>query len=215
MNAATDPIPPDQVINFPGTVRQVTFSPDGYTAYVVHDDYTIRLDWLVADYVPPAIIVLLTIPVLVALARLWRLRRKRRVPGEPYCRKCNYQLTSFQGDKCPECGADLTGRHRVIAQPIRRSVRRFFIIVALFAAAVFGVRYYAEPLTAWTDSWLEWHSPALFRRAQANSPAVTASKTSRISSAASRCTSSRVPRPSSVSTVSGRSRRRVASVAPA
>jgi hypothetical protein len=61
-----------------------------------------------------ALAVLLT----AGLALLVRGLIGKRIGSDPHCRKCKYNLTGLEADKCPECGIPATGRN------IRRGLRR-------------------------------------------------------------------------------------------
>lgn len=60
---------------------------------------------------------------MLALAAALLLRaglRGRRIGTEPFCRKCEYQLTGLQSNRCPECGSELGDRAVVHGVPRRR-----------------------------------------------------------------------------------------------
>ncbi len=44
--------------------------------------------------------------------------RGRRIGSEPFCRKCEYQLTGIQSARCPECGTELN--ERAIVHGVRK-----------------------------------------------------------------------------------------------
>ncbi|MGD0769843.1 MAG: hypothetical protein ABSB42_16795 [Tepidisphaeraceae bacterium] len=46
--------------------------------------------------------------------------RRRRVGGDPHCRKCNYILHGLSSDRCPECGSLLSPASIVYGEPQRR-----------------------------------------------------------------------------------------------
>lgn len=98
----------------------------------------------------------------------WRKLRHPRQVGEPYCRRCNYQLTALTSDSCPECGLVLTSRHRVIG----RHVPRRRIIASLLAGSVLMLTYVVMlaagvPRHGHVSHWLDWHSPKLAELAAA------------------------------------------------
>ncbi len=59
--------------------------------------------------------------------------RGRRIGTEPFCRKCEYQLTGIQSARCPECGSELN--ERAIVHGVRK--RRWGLVAAAIALALF------------------------------------------------------------------------------
>ncbi|MCP4251326.1 MAG: hypothetical protein GY778_30185 [bacterium] len=70
----------------------------------------------------------LAISLLVGLVLLLRGLRGRRIGDAPYCRKCGYNLTGLESDRCPECGRERVGRNVVIG---RRRRRRASLIIGV------------------------------------------------------------------------------------
>ena len=109
--------------------------------------------------------------LLGVLASIWWLRRVARRPqesGHPYCRRCNYLLTKLQGDICPECGASVAGRGRIIG---RRRWPRAILAAGCLSTTVglYAAFARAAPRLVWPDRWPAWWSHTLDGVARANS----------------------------------------------
>ncbi len=63
------------------------------------------------------------IPLVLGLTLVWFGVRPRRRGTTPHCRRCNYNLTGLDSDRCPECGTPLTPKTVVIGEGRRRPVR--------------------------------------------------------------------------------------------
>lgn len=111
----------------PDGIRSAAFAPDRNSIYV-HYTTPVFDTWgfLVAHW-PEILGGALAVVSLVALLIAWRIARRRRTPGAPYCRKCNYDLTPqiarddsgrfakpSADTRCPECGVLLAR-----ARPVR------------------------------------------------------------------------------------------------
>lgn len=127
--------------------------------YIVLDDQptmiiaervpTINIWALLFYFWPEIVTVVLAIIILCALRRLWKIRRNPGVPaGEPYCRKCHYQLTACESEKCPECGEKLTMRNRRIAKkrPSRFMPSCLTLILCVGVLATMVWKHYTDPI---------------------------------------------------------------------
>lgn len=107
----------------------------------------------------------------VAMASMWWLRRLARRPqeiGRPYCRRCNYLLAHLSGVICPECGATVTGRGRLVGR--RRWPRAMLATCALGGSVGLYLAFARRaPRLIWPDRWPAWWSRTLDDVAQANS----------------------------------------------
>lgn len=75
---------------------------------------------------------------LVILRVIVRTLRQKRKPGSLYCRRCNYQLTPEQKERCPECGYDLERRGPAKGTPVRmRLAVLSFAFIGVIATASF------------------------------------------------------------------------------
>gem|GEM_PF-4086931 len=104
------------------------------------------------------------------LSLLWirRVARRPQQPGQLYCRRCNYLLTSLQRDVCPECGAEITGRGQMIG---RRPWPRLSAAILLLLATLglYAAYFRRVPRLVWPDTWPAWWSRSLDEVARANS----------------------------------------------
>jgi hypothetical protein len=105
---------PTHVMDFSdvGDLYSAALSPDGSLLYVLVHGAFVDVGAVVAQYWPEwgaAGAGLLALPLLIVFIR--RLRREQR-DGEPYCRRCNYNLSARTPDqsRCPECGVELAKR---------------------------------------------------------------------------------------------------------
>lgn len=144
-----NPTPWAHHLTFPESraVVSAAFSPDSRSLYVHLNDDALS-PWAVVVYYWPevlaAILALLTLGLFLAFLRV---RRRPQVPGVPYCRRCNYDLSahaapdnrgrfrSVQGQRCPECGTDLARRP---ARRGHRPLRRLAPIMAAWVIAAGG-----------------------------------------------------------------------------
>jgi hypothetical protein len=107
---------------------------------------------------------ILTPIAVTAVALLFVGLRGRRVGDEPWCRRCDYDLTGAPAGsmQCPECGADLSDRPRAVV--IGRRVRRAWPI-AVGATLLLGVSLVGGVVGVarargidwkdkWPDAWL-------------------------------------------------------------
>lgn len=83
-------------------------------------------------------LLVISLPAVLLLAggvlTLTALFGRRR--GEtPYCRKCKYNLTGIDGDRCPECGRAIAGRNVVRGERPRRRARLAVGLACLLLAA--------------------------------------------------------------------------------
>lgn len=65
------------------------------------------------------------------------LRRSRRVGDAPHCRRCDYDLSGGQADRCPECGSSLLPA-RAVARG-QRATRQSFVVIGSLAVALGAV----------------------------------------------------------------------------
>ena len=161
------------VFNGSDAVASIAFAPDKPSLYVLSHVLSAN-PWpsLVARWpeILGGIVALATVAFLLALLRL---KRRPRIAGKPYCRRCNYDLTHQviaatnppttsctwpTAARCPECGTPLDR-----ANPIRG--RRFSLRLApplaiwlcfvLPYAALFALR---TPRNCAAMSWLDLSS---------------------------------------------------------
>ncbi len=114
--------------------------------------------WRAVSYYWPEVFA--AVSLLAGATWLWRLLRRPRRPGEPYCRRCNYCLKAVSAEICPECGGALGGRMRVIGRP-----RKWRLGAALLLAAALPLAYAAcfpfVPREGAFSEWFNWWSAGL------------------------------------------------------
>lgn len=157
---ATIIIHPDAVFTYPGDtwIRNIHLASDGEHIYVDFHVGSVNL-WAVLVFYWPEIVGVLF--GLMLLVMLWRLIRRKRIIGQPHCRRCNYLLIKAQSDRCPECGLLLTPRNRVIGRP---QSWRIALAASLLLAITGG--YLAGrarlPREGAVSDWFHWLSPRLY-----------------------------------------------------
>lgn len=158
---SSTPEPPDRLITFgPNSWTSPFHSrPQDHAGYINVQREVIDI-WAVLTYYWPEIAIVAF--MLAGTICLWRLLRRRRTPGEPYCRRCNYRLTGGDTKKCPECGTALSGRNRVIGKRIRfKLAATTLIMVGVPVPLLFGVWSQRLPRHGAFTEWVDWSSMSL------------------------------------------------------
>ena len=157
---ATIIVQPDAVFTYPGDtwIRSIHLAPDGEHIYAHFQVGSVNL-WAVLVFHWPEIVGVLF--GLMLLVMLWRLIRRKRIIGQPHCRRYNYLLINAHSDRCPECGLLLTPRNRVIGRP---QSWRIALAASLLLAITGG--YLAGrarlPREGAVSDWFHWLSPRLY-----------------------------------------------------
>ena len=132
------PASPTGIFTYPGDtqIQDVLLLPDGLHALALLRIGSVNL-WSVLVYYWVEIVAVAGVSILVVL--LWRLLGRPLVMGGPHCRRCKYPLVGLDGEVCPECGAALTSRNRIIGRPRRlRVVIALALLVGIVAGYVTG-----------------------------------------------------------------------------
>ncbi len=162
---ATEPTSrgPDRIITFGPKSRIMgafVSTPQGHTGYVSVQREAINIWFVLTYYWPEDLIVVF---VLAGSIWLWRLLRRRRIPGEPYCRRCNYRLTGgVATEKCPECGTAFADRSCVIGKRIRFKLTAAIVLSSILPGALLcGIWSQLLPRQAAVSDWVAWWSISL------------------------------------------------------
>ena len=154
------PLLPTGVFTYPGdtNIQDIVLLPDGSHLLAVFRIGSVNL-WSVLVY--GWIEIVATVAVGILVVALLRLLHRRRVIGQPHCRRCNYLLVNLGADVCPECGIELTSRNRVVGRPRRLRVAvTVGLLVAVFAGYATGYRRLARQGSV--STWCQWLSPGLY-----------------------------------------------------
>lgn len=157
-------------------VRSAAFTPDG-KSILVHMHEPIVDVWALLVYHWPEILSVLTaLLTLLFIVQIARVASRRQTRGSPYCRRCNYDLTSqvkvrpkgrglslnFDPDaRCSECGSDLARHQPRIGRSAARRLLPItvaWIIVVPTYATVMGLKV---PRQNAAGEWFRWPSTAL------------------------------------------------------
>ncbi len=138
-------------------IMAVAYGADGRTLYVYLRVVAIDLCALAVRFWPEE---LLGVTLLAGGLVAWRMWHRPRGEG-PHCRHCNYLLVNIAGDRCPECGIELTPRNRVRA---RRPRWQPAIATVLPLALVAGYALGAArlPRRGAINDWFHWPSTVLY-----------------------------------------------------
>lgn len=99
-------------------------------------DETVINTWQAAVFCWPEILgVLSLLLALLSIRPLRRAIRRQRLVGEPYCRRCLYQLRGCESSRCPECGIDITSRNKLAGTPCRLRIAALITLLVLLPAA--------------------------------------------------------------------------------
>jgi hypothetical protein len=157
-------LPPAAVLTADDGVRiyQIALSPDGSTAVASVELNTVNL-WAVAVYYGPEAAAGIVALLLVLYLR--RVLRDKSVVGQEHCRRCFYQLRGLAGDRCPECGTELTAANRVVG---RRKLVRLLVSTTCLAVLTGWYCLYSGdlPRKGRVSEWLGWESAWAYERAK-------------------------------------------------
>lgn len=125
-------------------VVSAAFDPDGRSVYIHVHEPMINIWTLMVNHWPELLTGVLILETVVLIYLMFRIRRRPQVRNQPYCKKCNYNLSSHvecvgegkparfevsESARCPECGLELN-RRRVRRGRTRR--RRLAFIAPLW-----------------------------------------------------------------------------------
>lgn len=158
--------PPDRVITLGSPYgTRVLAKPGSSLLYVSESRTSINIWSLLTTYWPETITLGVTLPAAFVL---WRLLRRRRVPGQPYCRKCNYQLTALPtAERCPECGVSLIRRRPVIGRSRTVWITLAAVTIVLFPI-LYGSLFRLLPRVGLWSQWQQWWSTPLYEFANSH-----------------------------------------------
>jgi hypothetical protein len=145
-------------------------SPDASNAYFLWTEQRINL-WHVATYYwPEELMASSGFAVIWLTLRLIARVSKRRVPGVPYCRKCNYRLTGINSQRCPECGAPNTKSNRIVARRIGWAASiPIVLVIATSTIVLTATRSFRASRVPWQNvgpaEWLDWSSRTAYNLA--------------------------------------------------
>ncbi len=163
-------------------IQNMVFSADGDTLYVNHRILTIDVWDTFVRYWPEVLSTVCVISAITSLVLLWRIFKRPRSAGEPYCRKCNYHLAAHvtrpsprerwraMGDnpRCPECGAKFADRAPVTGRSLRSrlltSCGPTLVLLAVLASMWFAKVPRYGPVTRWFDWRWEWLAALIVNR---------------------------------------------------
>lgn len=160
---------PDWVANAPGAdTTSLLLSPDGSTVYAESQLEVLHWGALLGSFLREIVLLFVMLACWPAVLLAWSARRKRRVRGTAYCRKCNYQLTGNASPHCPECGADLKRKKPVIGGSSGR--RKFRLAsVLVISGLVLGIAgEYRSEIEVWLFENVRWHSVTIMEWATEN-----------------------------------------------
>ena len=153
-------INPSHIFSYPGDtwIDWIDLTPDGKHLRAHWRLGSVNL-WAVLVYFWPELLAFIAALMLVVM--LCRVIRRKRIVGQWYCRKCNYQLANSVSDRCPECGATLTPRNRVIGRP---PLWRLGLIGVLLMAIGAGYEYGRGhfPREGTVSKWFYWCSTRIY-----------------------------------------------------
>lgn len=139
---------PDHVIQFPfgGGPTTLIASENSSTLYVGMYKGSLDFGRVLDQYLHWWSMPLAAIILALAVGRMVRTSHKPQLKGQPYCRKCNYNLAGITHRQCPECGVD------TIMHPARHG-RSFLMrswlatLIAITCIAFLSVAWWAIPRT--------------------------------------------------------------------
>lgn len=145
-------------LRFPGNprVQSAAFAADGQTIFVDWDDQAVNI-WEVAVYYWPETLGSATaIIVIVCSFALWRIMRRRRLVGEPHCRRCNYCLRGVISGRCPECGRET--ERPIIGKSTWRRGLPWSLPLGIALLGYGSLWAFQMPRAGSASAWINWWS---------------------------------------------------------
>lgn len=139
-------------------IWEAVFSPDGETVHALVTSPAVNVWTLLVYFWPEVLGAVALLTAVVCVPMLWRILARRRIVGEPHCRKCNYCLRGV-GERCPECGAS-TARP-VIGRATWRRTLPFALPLAVVVLGYGALWAIQLPRSGPASSWLHWWSEDL------------------------------------------------------
>jgi hypothetical protein len=172
-SATTPEIKPSHVVHVPHTlaVDPLAFSPDGTEVYCEAYRNTVDVGAVLLEVWREGVGAALATAGIVVAIFVLRAVRRPQTPGDPYCRRCNYNVSGQvnpdtrpsagdsaapetphnnrcarppAGTRCPECGLDLADRPPRAGRSLARRVVPPLGVLAL-ATAVYALALTLEP----------------------------------------------------------------------
>jgi len=139
-------------------INSAVFSADGKTIYILTIGKSINV-WAVLVYCWPEIlgaIVLLSALAFTIIVR--RVVRRKQDKGRPYCRPCGYCLQSLVGDRCPECGVDVSVKKPIMGRSTRRRILPWGVACAMVVGGYAALHVAQVSRRGAASAWLNWWS---------------------------------------------------------
>ncbi len=148
-------------ITFPAgaTARSAAYAADGKTIFVHLSDTAINVWDVLCYYWPELLGGVCGLVLIVCTLLIRRTLARKRLVGEPHCRRCNYCLKGAAGPRCTECGHAI--RRPVIGRPMWRRVLPKFAPVLMIGAAYGWLWAAKTPRSGYVGHWFHWWSPDL------------------------------------------------------
>ncbi|MCZ6835443.1 MAG: hypothetical protein O7G85_06685 [Planctomycetota bacterium] len=138
-------------------VRSIAFDPNGNSVYVHLHEPVINVWAVLVNHWPELLTGVLVLETLLLIAFFIRIGRRPQLRDRPYCRRCNYDLSSHveciddgkrgrfdvtKDTKCSECGIDLNCELLRRGKSARRRLALIgpvWLVTSLGLVAMFGL----------------------------------------------------------------------------
>ena len=154
------PFDPVHTIRFEESPRigSAAFSKDGRSIFVLIHPQGVNIWALIVYRWPEVLGGLAGLGTLCAGWVLWRIVRRERLVGKPYCPKCNYCLEGCPSDRCPECGYERARLGAVVGRALWRRTLAVVVVLAMIVAGYASLWVAAVPRDAQAKTWFNWWS---------------------------------------------------------
>lgn len=139
-------------------IRGAVFSADGKTIYILTYWKAINV-WAILVYWWPEVLGALAVLSVAAFTVFVRkIVRQTQDKGRPYCRQCGYCLQSLVGDRCPECGVNVSVKKPVIGRSTRRRILPWSVACAMIVGGYAALHVAQVSRRGTASAWLNWWS---------------------------------------------------------
>lgn len=165
----TDVRKPDVVVPLSFDASGARISADGTLIYYApYDIETLHFGRLIGQWLRELALFIAIMTCWPGAWLAWRARRRRRVKGALYCRKCNYELTGNTSGQCPECGVNLHKKRPVRGGATLMRSLRLGCIIAIVGTFLAAVHVNKDQIGQWMEENVRWHSVAIMEWANKN-----------------------------------------------